>query len=255
MSFGYGKLFASMFDGTLATRGPWQALVTFQQLLILCDQEGNVDMTPEAIARRTTVPLEIIETGIRALEQPDPESRLPHEEGRRIVRLSEHRSWGWHIVNHAHYRNVRTPQDRREYMREYQRNRRSNGVNSDVNSHVNNVNSVNSGKRVSPYRSRSISSKPMATIPVAEGFDRIWAAYPRKVKKVDAVKAFAKLNPTAELVDTIVADVTRRCASPDWMKDGGSFIPYPASYLNGRRWEDEPSSRGSGAAAAPGFQF
>ena len=62
----YAKLFASMYDGTLATRGPWQALVTFQPLLILADRFGVVDMTPQAIARRTTLPFEIVSEGLRA---------------------------------------------------------------------------------------------------------------------------------------------------------------------------------------------
>ena len=77
----YGKLFESMYDGTLGTKGPWQALVTFQQLIILADAEGCVDMTPEAIARRTTIPLEIVLVGIEALEQPDSASRSPDADG------------------------------------------------------------------------------------------------------------------------------------------------------------------------------
>lgn len=97
----YGKLFTGMYDGTLATGGPWEALVTFQQLIILADKYGTVDMTPVAIARRTTVPLEIIVKGLEALEKPDPQSRTPDEDGKRIVRLSDSRPWGWRIVNHA----------------------------------------------------------------------------------------------------------------------------------------------------------
>src|SRR5471030_121593 len=98
----YGKLFEQMYNGTLGTRGPWQALVTFQQMIILADKDGGVDMTAEVISKRSTVPLEIIAEGIRCLELPDPESRSPNEEGRRIVRLDPDRSWGWRIVNHAH---------------------------------------------------------------------------------------------------------------------------------------------------------
>lgn len=130
----YGKLFEQMFDGTLATKGPWQALVTFQQFIILADKRGDVDMTPEAISRRTTIPLEIIQTGIKALEEPDPDSRSPDLEGRRIVRLNDGRAWGWTIVNYAHYRNIRSQEERREYMRAYQQKRRD-----DVNNrkHVN----------------------------------------------------------------------------------------------------------------------
>ena len=136
----YGKLFQQMYDGTLATKGPWQAMVTFQQMIILADKGGIVDMTAEAISRRTTIPLEIIRIGIVTLEQADPESRTPDEEGRRITRLSSEREWGWRIVNHEHYRRIRSQDERREYMRLYQAKRRASSK-SDV-SNVSNVNQV-----------------------------------------------------------------------------------------------------------------
>ncbi len=122
----YGKLFAQMYDGTLGTKGPWQALVTFQQLIILADKKGEVDMTAEAIARRTTIPLKVIQVGIDALEQPDPHSRTPDEDGRRIVKLSDNRDWGWRVVNYDHYRKIRSAEERREYMKQYMRERRVN---------------------------------------------------------------------------------------------------------------------------------
>ena len=115
----YAKVFAQIYDGTLCTRGPWEALVTFQQFLVLADMDGVVDMTPAAIARRTTIPLEIIERGIGELVKPDHESRTPTEEGRRLVPLAEGRSWGWRVVNYAHYRELKREEDRREYHRQY----------------------------------------------------------------------------------------------------------------------------------------
>lgn len=121
----YAKIFSQIYDGTLCTNGPWEALVTFQQLLILADQEGGVDMTIPAIARRTTIPREIIERGIEALMLPDPESRTPTAEGRRIVPLSEGRTWGWRIVNYNKYRQIKREQDRRDYHREYYHKRKS----------------------------------------------------------------------------------------------------------------------------------
>ena len=133
----YGKLFTQMYTGTLASKGPWEALVTFQQLIILSDPHGVVDMTAEAISRQTTIPLEIIRTGLAALERVDIASRTPNEEGRRITRLSDSRDWGWQITNYVMYRNIRSQEDRRTYMREYQRKRRA--VNKPVNS-VSNVN-------------------------------------------------------------------------------------------------------------------
>lgn len=121
----YGKLFAQMYDGTLGTCGPWEALVTFQQLVILADADGVVDMTPEVIARRTTIPLEIVTKGLAALERPDPDSRTPDEDGRRIVRLSDTRAWGWRIVNYEKYRNIRSAEERRVYHRNYWHKRKT----------------------------------------------------------------------------------------------------------------------------------
>ena len=115
----YGKLFQQMYEGTLVTRGPWQALVTFQQMIVLCDKNGVIDMTAEAISRRTTIPLEIIQDGITHLEQPDKGSRTPDEEGRRIVRLRDHTEWGWRIVNYLKYRSLQREEGRADYHRRY----------------------------------------------------------------------------------------------------------------------------------------
>jgi hypothetical protein len=107
----YGKLFEQMYDGTL--RSNWQALVTFQQFVVLCNEDGVVDITPDAISARTGIPLEIITAGIAALETPDPLSRTPNREGRRIDRIDSHRSWGWTIVNHAKYRAMQRRDDKK----------------------------------------------------------------------------------------------------------------------------------------------
>lgn len=129
----YGKIFESMYDGTLASKGPWQALVTFQQMIVLADQDGVVDMTAHAIARRTSIPLEIIETGLVELMKPDPDSRTPDDEGRRIITVEAHRNWGWQIVNHAKYRDMRKAEDRREYLRLAQAKRREGLKSTSVN--------------------------------------------------------------------------------------------------------------------------
>lgn len=115
----YAKIFRQMYDGTLATNGPWEALVTFQQMLVLANDQGEVDMTPASISRITTVPLEIIERGIDALSKPDPESRTPDHDGRRIMLLSDGRSWGWKIVNYEKYRMIQKEAERRDYHRAY----------------------------------------------------------------------------------------------------------------------------------------
>ena len=119
----YGKIFASMFKGSLY--GRWEAIVTFTVMIVLADQEGEVDMTPEALAAGTSIPLDIIRRGIEYLEAPDPQSRTPDEEGRRIIRVSDSRDWGWRITNYAHYRAIRTAEERREYFKQHKRKQRA----------------------------------------------------------------------------------------------------------------------------------
>ena len=115
----FGKVFQQMYDGTLGTAGPWEALVTFQQMIVLADKNGDVDLTMPALSRRTTIPLPIIEKGIEALMKPDRYSRTPGEDGRRIVLLDDHRPWGWRIVNYIKYRDIKSEQERRDYHRSY----------------------------------------------------------------------------------------------------------------------------------------
>lgn len=75
---------------------------------------------------------------------------------------------------------------------------------------------------------------------VALTFDAFWAAYPKKKAKEDAKRAFAKINDADKL--NIISALNKQKASYDWTKDGGRFVPYPATWLNGRRWEDETVS-------------
>ena len=70
-------------------------------------------------------------------------------------------------------------------------------------------------------------------------FDRFWVVYPRKVGKKDAVKTWSKLKPDEALTIQIIEGVERWKLSTQWTKDGGQYIPYPATFLNGERWKDE----------------
>lgn len=76
-----------------------------------------------------------------------------------------------------------------------------------------------------------------------ELFDRFWAAYPRKTAKPDAKKAFLKLKPDDDLLQTMLDAIEKQKQTSQWQESGGQFIPYPASWLNGRRWEDEVQSK------------
>ena len=70
-------------------------------------------------------------------------------------------------------------------------------------------------------------------------FDIFWAAYPKKTAKPTALNAFLKIDPSEELLETMLAAIKRQQVSEQWSRDNGQYIPYPATWLNQRRWEDE----------------
>lgn len=83
------------------------------------------------------------------------------------------------------------------------------------------------------------------------GFDRFWQAYPRKTAKPHAAKAFARLRPDEALLERMLQALQAQRSSPQWQRDGGQFIPHPATWLNGRRWEDQlPLATGTDDAFA-----
>jgi hypothetical protein len=71
-------------------------------------------------------------------------------------------------------------------------------------------------------------------------FEKFWQAYPRKTGKGDAAKSWNKLGPPPS-AEQWKAALAWQSESLQWTKDGGQFIPMPATYLNQRRWEDEPT--------------
>jgi phage replication O-like protein O len=77
---------------------------------------------------------------------------------------------------------------------------------------------------------------------VSESFDIFWRAYPKKVARTAALKAFEKIQPDPPLLETILEAIGRAKASPDWRKDAGQYIPHAATWLNGERWNDEAAS-------------
>lgn len=84
----------------------------------------------------------------------------------------------------------------------------------------------------------------------AREFEDFWTAYPRKVGKIEARKAWNRLSKTKDWPGAVIviAAVGKQRTSEAWTKDGGQFIPHPTTWLNGGRWSDEirPAANGQG---------
>jgi hypothetical protein len=70
-------------------------------------------------------------------------------------------------------------------------------------------------------------------------FEIFWNEYPKKVAKQDAIKAWNKIQFSDGLFELIINKVKLFRETPDWKKENGQFVPMPATWLNGKRWQDE----------------
>lgn len=95
----------------------------------------------------------------------------------------------------------------------------------------------NATERIQPLdkirEDKTIKTKPKRD---ASAFARFWEAYPKKLGKGKAERAFEKID--VALLDSILQSIAAHCKSDQWIKDGGQYIPYPATWLNEKRWED-----------------
>jgi len=136
----YAKVFGSLFDGSM--RGRPNLILVFVNMLTRAARDGTDDRTHRVIADETGLELEAVRGAVTELESPDPESRTPDHEGRRIIRLAETRTWGWRIVNFERYHSMRDETERRDYMRRYIAQYRETGKDKSRP-----VNLVNTGKQ------------------------------------------------------------------------------------------------------------
>ncbi|HEX7325330.1 MAG TPA: helix-turn-helix domain-containing protein [Rhodanobacteraceae bacterium] len=93
-----------------------------------------------------------------------------------------------------------------------------------------------------------------AAIAMQARFDKFWQAYPRHVGKTPASRAFAKLKPSDADLDVMLKAIAAQRVTSQWTKDGGHFIPHPATWLNQHRWTDEVAPGGEGGGFLNGVQ-
>ena len=82
-----------------------------------------------------------------------------------------------------------------------------------------------------------ITKQPINTY-ISKDFDVFWQAFPKKKKKEDARKAWNTIRPN---IEEVLKAIEWQKQSPEWFKQGGQFIPYPATWIRSHSWEDEKS--------------
>lgn len=89
---------------------------------------------------------------------------------------------------------------------------------------------------------KSVNKKEESPEKIAD-FDVFWNSYPRKVEKAKSRKIWEKIKPDDDLLKKMLGSLEVAKESIEWTKDNGQFIPYPTTWLNGERWEDEYTSK------------
>ncbi len=82
------------------------------------------------------------------------------------------------------------------------------------------------------------SGPPPVVVDARTRFEQFWAAYPKKVGKGAAWRAWSSVHPTDALTATILHALTAQAGF--LARDGGRYTPNPATWLSQERWTDEP---------------
>lgn len=72
-----------------------------------------------------------------------------------------------------------------------------------------------------------------------EAFDIWYSAYPKKKAKGDAIKAWNQTKKDRIDLQAMLNILRQQCATKEWLKNEGEFIPYPATYLRRLQFLDE----------------
>lgn len=101
---GYVKIYGSILGSSVWSETPTTRIVWIT-LLAMADQFGHVEASVSGLARFANVSTQECRKALAALSAPDPDSKSPEFEGRRVEKWER----GWTILNYLTYREMRTP--------------------------------------------------------------------------------------------------------------------------------------------------
>ena len=136
--------------------------------------------------------------------------------------------------------------------------------NGNINRNINNNDLDNSSSFYQPFSSSAsegqieekneeIEENGEEVEEIEKMFVAFWQAYPKKKAKADAHARWMKMKPSRALLQIMLTAIEEQKKSKEWMKDGGQYIPYPATWLHRGQWEDEMSDDTSSTSSVPRY--
>jgi hypothetical protein len=254
----FAKLFSSITESSLWGEQK-EVRLLFVSMLARADSTGFVEASLPGLARMANLTVAEVEMALEVLEGPDPHSKNPEFEGRRIDKVDG----GWMLLNYDSYRNRRSDEDRRGYMRDYMRERRSaerrkQSVNPTANSVSENANSrpsVNHGKPALAQEETETET---------ETRERESAAPPSPNGDSPSASTSKKKKASSRFVPPTLEEVTAYCLERNKGIDPQRFINYYTAngWVQGRgkaikdwkaairAWEGNSFAAGGSSAAS-----
>lgn len=238
---GWTKLFSSIVTSSIWVEDD-STLRAWVAMLATADADGVVEGSVPGFANLARVTADQMRLAVTRLSSPDPESRTPDFDGRRIEVIEG----GWRILNYRTYRDRGQAKDgsKAPAMRKYRARKRAESLHElpkQVTSEL-----EERGERKEERKDHV----PPSEVARAR-FERFWDAYPRKTGKDAAWKEWLKRSPSNDLTDAMIGKVHEQRASTQWLKDAGEYIPHPRTWLHQGRWQDEISIAPAPALMSP----
>lgn len=233
----YGKHFASMYSGSMVGAG--LSVFAVWGYVIANTVKGCIEINPKLLAMVLGCAEKEVIGAIEYLCKPDPDSRSGEMDGCRLVKEGQ---FQYIVPTHEKYRHIANEDERRDYNRIKQKESRERRATLSRN--IVNTRQQLSAMSAHTEAEAEAEAKEKKKQPCSSGdercagFDAFWQAYPRKTGKKAASKAWknAKDKPPLPNILSAIASQTK---SDQWTKDGGQFVPNPATWLNQGRWADE----------------
>lgn len=200
----------------------------FYRLMVNCDDFGRMDARPKILSSRL-FPLKDVSqakivSALKALVAAD------------LIILYDHES--------GHYLQMRTWDRHQQVRAKRSKYPAPDGTCASSDSICNQLISDDSTCPRNPIQSNPNPNrnpnpkKRTSALETDENFEAFWSEYPKKVKKPDAIRAWKKI-PTTVDPGSIMDGLMRWKKSDQWTRDGGRFIPNPATWLNAQQWNDD----------------
>jgi hypothetical protein len=153
---GYTKLFSSLIHSTI-WREADHIRIVWITMLAMADRDGVVEASVPGLADASRVTLGQCREALASLSSPDPDSRTPDFEGRRIEQVDG----GWVLLNHAKYREQLSREQKRAAtaarVRKHRQEKRGN-VTSDESNASGNAFGVVGNANVTPVTKSNASN-------------------------------------------------------------------------------------------------